>query len=98
MFGTGLGHFIPFIAYLGFWAACLVSLTGRPEFGLYYMIPFIPYRTLRDRFGEYPLGANVLTILICAVILGALLRGRRLPKSKLYWVWLIFAVYLYIST
>jgi putative inorganic carbon (HCO3(-)) transporter len=97
MFGTGLGHYIPLITYLGFWIMCLVSLGGRPLMGLYFMIPFLPYRTLRDKFVDYPLGGNMLTILVIAVIVGALVRGKHLPKSKLYGIWLLFGVYLYIS-
>ncbi len=97
MFGTGIGHYIPLVAYLGFWIMCLVSLGGKPLLGLYYMIPFLPYRTMRDHFLDFPLGANVLTILVIAVIVGAIIHGKRLPKSKLYAVWLIFGVYLYFS-
>src|SRR5258708_27195873 len=76
---------------------CLVSLGGRPLLGLYYMIPFLPYRTMRDHFLEYPLGANVLTILAIAVIVGAIIHGKRLPKSKLYLIWLLLGMYLYVS-
>jgi hypothetical protein len=76
---------------------CLVSLAGRPLLGLYYMIPFLPYRTMRDHFLDYPLGANVLTILVFAVIIGALIHGKRLPKSRLYGIWLAFGVYAYFS-
>jgi putative inorganic carbon (hco3(-)) transporter len=97
MFGTGLGHYIPLVTYLGFWIMCLVSLGGRPLTGLYFMIPFLPYRTLRDKFADYPLGGNMLTILVVAIIVGALFRGKHLPKSKLYGIWALFGVYLYIS-
>ena len=97
MFGTGIGHYIPLVAYLGFWIMCLVSLGGRPLLGLYYMMPFLPYRILRDRFLEFPLGGNVLTILVIAVIVGALIHGKHLPKSKLYLIWFVFGVYLYLS-
>src|SRR5258708_5747261 len=76
---------------------CVISLTGRPLLGLYYLIPFLPYRTMRDHFFEYPLGESVLTILVFSVIVGALLQGKRLPKSKLYAIWLVFGVYLYMS-
>jgi O-antigen ligase len=76
---------------------CLVSLSGRPLLGLYYLIPFIPYRTLRDRFFDYPLGENVLTFLVIAVIIGAIVHGKRPPRTKMYLTWLIFGVYLYIS-
>jgi O-antigen ligase len=97
--GTGLGHYIPLIAYLGFWVMIIASLMGKPLQGLYYAMPFIPYRSMRDKFvlAGYPLAANVLTLLVIAIIIGALLHGKRLPKSKLYLIWLIFAVYLYFS-
>jgi putative inorganic carbon (HCO3(-)) transporter len=95
--GLGLIHYVPVIAYLGFWIMCLISLTGRPLLGLYYLIPFIPYRTLRDHFLDYPLGGNILTILVVAVILGALMQGKHLPKTKLYLIWLGFGFYLYLS-
>ncbi len=97
MFGTGIGHYIPLVAYMGFWIMCLVSLGGRPLLGLYYMMPFLPYRIMRDRFLDFPLGGNVLTILVVAVIVGALIQGKHLPKSKLYLIWFVFGVYLYLS-
>ena len=75
----------------------IISLVKRPLYGFYYLLPFIPYRTMRDHFLIYPLGANMLTILVVAVILGAIYQGKRLPKSNLYGVWLIFAIYLYLS-
>jgi putative inorganic carbon (hco3(-)) transporter len=96
-FGLGLIHYVPLIAYIGFWIMCLVSLTGRPLYGLYYMIPFLPYRTMRDHFLDYPLGGNVLTILVFAVIVGAVVKGKRLPKSSLYVIWLVMGVYFYVS-
>src|ERR1700739_1681007 len=95
--GTGLGHYIPLVAYLGFWVMCFVSLGGKPLLGLYYMMPFLPYRTLRDHFLDYPFGANVLTFLLIAIIVGALIKGKHLPPSKLYLIWFIYGVYLYFS-
>ncbi|WP_353073467.1 O-antigen ligase family protein [Tunturiibacter gelidoferens] len=99
MLGTGIGHYIPLVAYLGFCVMIVVSLLKRPLYGLYYMVPFLPYRTMRDHFLDYPLGGNMLTILVIAVIVGALIKGKRLPKGKgkLYLIWLIFAIYLYLS-
>ncbi len=95
--GTGLGTYVPFIAYLGFWVAILIALFRKPIFGLYYMIPFLPYRTMRDHFLDWPLGGNVLTILVLATFLGALIHGKKMPKSKLPLIWLIFGVYMYFS-
>ncbi len=95
--GTGIGHYIPLVAYLGFWIAIFASLFGRPLQGLYYMLPFLPYRTFRDHFLDYPLGGNMLTLLVLAVVLGALFHGKRLPKSRLFTIWFVFGVYLYLS-
>jgi putative inorganic carbon (hco3(-)) transporter len=96
-FGLGLLHHIPLVAYLGFPIMCVISLAGRPLWTLCYAIPFLPYRSMRDHFNEYPLGEHALTILILAVIAGAIIHGKRLPSSKLYLIWLVFGVYLYLS-
>ena len=96
MFGTGIGVYIPVVAYLGFWVMCVVSFS-KPLYGFYYLILFIPYRTMRDHFLPYPLGAQVLTILVLCIITGAILHGKRLPASRLYLIWLFFGIYLYFS-
>ena len=95
--GTGLGHYIPIVAYLGFWVMCIVSLTGRPVYGLYYLMPFLPYRTMRDHFADYPLSSQTVTLLLVCVIAGAFLKGKRLPPSGMYLVWILFVLYLYCS-
>ncbi len=95
--GTGLGHYIPLVFYLACWVMCLVALFGRPRLTLYILVPLLPYRTLRDHFVEFPLGGNITTFLVVSIIIGALLHGKKLPKSKLYGVWFVFGVYLFIS-
>jgi putative inorganic carbon (hco3(-)) transporter len=95
--GTGLGHYIPVVAYIICWVMCFVALFGRPLQTFYFIIPLLPYRTFRDHLLDYPMGGNVLTILILSTIVGALLHGKRLPRSGLYLVWLVFAIYLYFS-
>lgn len=76
---------------------CLVALAGKPRYTFYLILPLLPYRTLRDHFLDYPLGGNILTIMVLTTIIGALLHGKRLPKTKLYLIWAIFAFYLYLS-
>jgi putative inorganic carbon (hco3(-)) transporter len=94
--GTGLGHYIPLVAYLGFCAMCIIAF-WRPTLGFYYLMPFIPYRAMRDHFLDYPLGGNLITILVIAIIVGSLVKGKSLPKTKLYPIWLVTVIYLYIS-
>ncbi|WP_263366345.1 O-antigen ligase family protein [Edaphobacter bradus] len=64
---------------------------------LYFAILLIPYRTMRDHFLDYPLGGNVLTILVASIIVSALVQGKRLPRTSLYVTWLVFGAYLYFS-
>jgi O-antigen ligase len=52
---------------------------------------------MRDHFLDWPLGGHVPLFLVVAVIVGAILHGERLPKSKLYIIWLVIGVYLYLS-
>ncbi len=94
--GTGLGHYVPLVFYILTVAACLASLRS-PEKGLYLLTVILPYRTLRDHFLDYPLGGNVITILVLCILLGAFLRGKRPPRSILYLTWLVFGIYLYLS-
>jgi O-antigen ligase len=61
------------------------------------MMPFLPYQTMRAHFLLYPLGNNMLTILVIAVVVGATVHGKHLPASKLYTLWLIFGLYMYFS-
>lgn len=95
--GTGLGHYIPFVAYVGFWIMCFVSLTGRPVLGLYYVLPFLPYRTMRDHFADYPLSSQTVTILLVCVLIGAFVKGKRPPAAGIFVTWILFAVYTYLS-
>ncbi len=97
MFGTGIGHYIPLAVYLGLWIMTLVSLGGKPLFGLYFMMPLLPYRTLRDRLHRLSSGRQHADDSVLAVIVGAIIHGKRLPKSKLYSIWLVYGVYLYFS-
>ena len=96
MVGTGIGVYIPVVAYLLFWVMCVVSL-GKPLYGFYYLILFLPYRTMRDHFLGYPLGAQILTILVLCILIGAITHGKRLPAARLYFIWLFFGIYLYFS-
>jgi O-antigen ligase len=45
----------------------------------------------------FPLGMSMVTILAIAVVLGAVLHRKHFPKSKLYLIWLVYGIYLYIS-
>src|SRR5215472_6462849 len=96
-FGLGLTSYIPAILYGTAWIMCLVALLGRPLITFYFLIPLLPYETLREHFADFPLGGNILSFLVYSVVLGALLHGKRLPKSGIYTIWAFFGIYLYLS-
>jgi len=95
--GTGIGHYIPLVCYLACWVMAIRALAGKPLPTLYFTILLLPYRTMRDHFLDYPLGGNALTILVAAIIIGGLLKGKKLPKSSLFLIWAVFGIYLYFS-
>jgi putative inorganic carbon (HCO3(-)) transporter len=96
---TGIGHLAPIVVYILFWVMCGVALFGRPLLTFYFIIPLLPYRTLRDHLDPFPLGGNALTILVLAAFLGALLHGKRIarPALLLSLTWLVYILYLYLS-
>jgi len=96
-FGLGLTHYIPVVFYGIAWIMCLVALLGRPLITFYFLIPLLPYETFREHLLDFPLGGNMLSFLVFSVVIGALLHGKRLPRSGIYTIWAIFGIYLYFS-
>ena len=74
----------------------LVRRTASPRPLLYDSVPPVSHAA-RPFSSTIRSGANMLTILVISVIVGALIRGKSLPKSRLYAIWLVFGVYLYLS-
>jgi len=67
--GLGLVHYIPLLAYLGFRSCAWFPLPEDPA-GALLFDPVLAISHHADHFVEYPLGANVLTILILAGLPG----------------------------
>lgn len=97
MFETGLGLYIPIALYVCFVASCLLTLFVNPRIGLYLLAVVVPLQRVRMRIIDYPLGTNLITMLILCVGIGALVRGMR-PKLGLLAAPLVaWIVYLYLS-
>lgn len=96
---TGLGQFIPAVLYIGILLTCAVSLFWRPRFGLYVLVLLLPLQTTRLKIIGFPLGANVIFLLLFSVLLGAFFKqqGSVIPHSKLNkWI-LAFVLYSFLS-
>jgi len=84
MLGLGLGPYILIGVYLALLAAAIVSVVRMPEIGLYAFIPLIPNQTVRYKLHEMPYGAQLVDLLLIAVAVGIVLKGKSLfPKSAL---------------
>jgi O-antigen ligase len=99
VFGTGLGQLIPLGLYVAAIAAALVSILGRPQYGLYYLIPLLPLQTTRYRLQPFPLGGSMVDILLLSIGIGLLLQGhgKLIPKTPLNKLLAFVALIFYIS-
>jgi putative inorganic carbon (hco3(-)) transporter len=95
----GLLGWAPLVIYFGAIAAFIVSVSGRPHIGLYFVIPFYPLQTLRYRLFEYPFGNKLIYISLLGVLLGVLFSKNHkvLPKNPLNKIVIPFAFVLYFS-
>jgi putative inorganic carbon (HCO3(-)) transporter len=72
----GLESYVPPVLYAGFWLVVVLSIFWKPVTGIYYLTPIIPAQTFRDELAGFPLGANVVTIVLIAVAIGLLRKGQ----------------------
>ena len=97
--GTGVGQFIPIFIYIGFICASLLAFLWRPQIGLYFLILLLPLQTTRARLQEFPLGENMIYIIILSSLGGILLRRfhKPFPKTPLNGVVLVYVIFIYFS-
>jgi O-antigen ligase len=98
MLGLGLGAYIPVAIYLCVVGTCLVSLSWRPEIGIYVAVGLLPLETTREHLQAYPLGEHVIYLLLISVLAGCLFRyGSLHVRTPLNKIILIFAIVTYVS-
>ena len=68
--GLGLTTLIPLFVYLFFIVIVVLTLFWRAEWGLYFLIVVIPLQNLMDSMHQYPLGKDIVDILILVIIIG----------------------------
>jgi putative inorganic carbon (HCO3(-)) transporter len=83
-YNFGLEGYIGYGLYATMWCIVLASMFRSPAYGIYYLTLLIPLQTIRYRLNAYPLGSNMITIVLLAVIIGALRRRREFPTSRMF--------------
>lgn len=95
---VGIASFTGSILYFGGILAFLLSIFWRPYAGLFYLVPLLPLQTVRYRLHEFPLGANVVDIILIGVCIGLWRNGKSVfaetPFNKIL---LAYAVFTYVT-
>lgn len=94
----GLEGHLPIAMYIGVWAAFFASVVWRPAIGCYLLAFALPLQTGRYKLHTFFLGPQILDILLLGVILGLILKGKRvIAKSPLNTLLLVLAGFYYLS-
>lgn len=79
-------------------AAFLVSVFWRPNVALYILVFILPMQTGRYKLHEFPLGSQVIDLLLLGTILGLAIKGQSvIPKTSLSKFLLLLAAFYYLS-
>ncbi len=94
----GIEGVLPWALYASMWICFLVSMLWRPEAGLYILAFALPMQTGRYKLQPFLLGPQFIDILILGVVLGLLIKGRRvvenIPSKRIL---IVMALFLYFS-
>lgn len=94
----GLETATPYVLYTAGIVVVLLSIFWRPIAGIYYLVPLIPLQTVRYYMNQFPLGNSVVEIIMLAVGIGVIRRGKSIiPKTPFTVLLCIFALYTYVT-
>lgn len=92
-----LAPIAPLLAYLGFAWVVWVSIFRRAELGMYVLAALIPLTNLRYVFHAYPLGKDLVDIMMVAITIGILLNKNGFDRSRNSWILVAFVVLNYVA-
>jgi len=99
-----LKQFAPLGLYLISCALIFAALTGKTQWLLYYITGLLPLRNVVDRLQPYPLGKDLLDIMIILALLSVIIQGMNSKNNEgktnytvVHWVSLMIIAYTFIS-
>jgi len=96
-FGLGLTQYVPYVAYVLWWVVAAISLV-KVEIGLLFLIPLLPLQNLIDKLHVFPLGKDLVDIMLLAILVGWVVRahtkGERLVSRSPFNIPLLILVVL----
>lgn len=75
-FGLGLREYVPFLSYLGL-MVLVFGAVYRVQYGIYFLVPFFPFRTIYNAIEAYPLGRTVIDLIFVGMIVSWLAKRDR---------------------
>ncbi len=88
------------IYVVGLILVVLFSLAGKINLGLLFLIPLLPLRNVIDRLQAFPLGKDIINIVLIAMLIGWFFKSRKnfkLEYTPLNYVLIFFIIYTFIS-
>lgn len=79
--GFGLTQYVPFIVYLGLFALFIIVIIYDVRYGIYFLVPFLPFRTIFESIKVYPFGKDLVDLIIVGMIIGWMIRKDEAPNS-----------------
>jgi putative inorganic carbon (HCO3(-)) transporter len=79
--GFGLTGYVPFVVYIGLVVALLAVIFHDVRYGIYGMVPILPYRSIYESVQAYPLGKDLVDLIILGMLIGWFMR----KKEPLEW-------------
>jgi O-antigen ligase len=97
-YNFGLEGTVGYILYGLMWVVLLITIFKRPVVGIYYITLLIPLQTLRYRLNAFPLGSQVVGLILLGVVIGLWRRKRSaIPKTPWTIFLILYAIFLFIS-
>ena len=93
---------VPLILYIGGIVTLILCLAGRPQYGLYFLIPLLPLQNVLDKLQGFPFGNDFNDIILLSVLIGWIVskmagHGQFMTKSTFNVVLMLYFLFTYSS-
>lgn len=89
--GFGLTAYIPYVSYTVLLLLVVISVY-RVQYGIYYLIPFFPFRTIYNVIEKFPLGNTLIDLIFTGMFASWLLRKDRKVHFSYTYIPVLFLV------
>jgi len=100
--GWGLSKILVLPLYITVILVVILTVFKRIEYGIFFLLPFIPHQNILNYLNDLPFGKDVNDILMIAIIIRWIIDKRKsgesfLIKTPLNWAVILFILWTYIE-